>query len=737
MAKTIVGTGRAQGMRIEQIVAEGDYEKGRLVGIAGHWEDGAALMWNTEMARLGLTPFDDPQWNKLSDSHGMQLRGTQKSIVGGIWMKWKQRAESIGSSLNKLENVGPVQTPAQASSFRNTMTSIVSAAGKAAMNHISALAEADLNRAANERADDGVKRDRQKKAAVKSDVENKNLPTQEQAKQGAAQGKEVLAGVDHASDPLYKSKLCKNFSTDGSCKFGDKCVFAHGQADLRPDKFKSVQTKTESSTRPGINSTGESAAGKVEVFICASCPKNYQDEVSHVCRNLGIQKAYGRPGDMVDSLSGKDWVGKWEAKVVMATVTKAHTLKARKARIICISGGPHCDLEIAQQPRIVRAIKQEMSDEDFIVKVEWIEIRQFREDYAAGYSGVSITADGGSKPGTEKSKHEGKSRPGSASLGDAKGKQPRCEAGSKQPPTPIDPKGRSPASAAGGEKQQVKDGQGKHTPTPQKSAKEAGAAGGAVGSKGDGTIRPAAADGRSRKAGGDAESRPPGRAKRPPGAEVGKDRGPGRAWVCKQCRKEFDHRRALLQHQGGTGHAGVSRAAAADAATSNKESPAPAVWVCGECERQFTSEAACDQHQTATGHSDPTCGCGRSFGSRGALRQHMDATGHDPVSSSEDSDEDFDWVESDGPAADQLQAKPSPPWGGREDARRDAQAASSHCVVASGAGAVDGGSGSSAAVAVAAATALAMAAAAGYALYNLSRGEEEEEEKKKPRAFGK
>ncbi len=77
---------------------------------------------------------------------------------------------------------------------------------------------------------------------------------------------------------------------------------------------------------------------------------------------------------MLDKLTGKEWLGKWEAKVVMATVTKAHTLHANKARIICISGGPHCDLEVAQQPKLVRAIKQEMNDDHFSVKVEWMEI---------------------------------------------------------------------------------------------------------------------------------------------------------------------------------------------------------------------------------------------------------------------------------------------------------------------------------------------------------------------------
>ena len=32
----------------------------------------------------------------------------------------------------------------------------------------------------------------------------------------------------------------------------------------------------------------------------------------------------------------------------MATVTKAQTLGTSKAKIICISGGKHCDLEMAR-----------------------------------------------------------------------------------------------------------------------------------------------------------------------------------------------------------------------------------------------------------------------------------------------------------------------------------------------------------------------------------------------------
>ena len=60
---------------------------------------------------------------------------------------------------------------------------------------------------------------------------------------------------------------------------------------------------------------------------------------------------------MVNVKSGKDWIPKWEAKVVMATVTKAKTLKSNKAHILYIAGGKPCDAEMVRQPGLARAIK--------------------------------------------------------------------------------------------------------------------------------------------------------------------------------------------------------------------------------------------------------------------------------------------------------------------------------------------------------------------------------------------
>jgi hypothetical protein len=142
-------------MQIQQIVTEGEYEKGRLVGIIGHWEDGAALMWNTEMMSLGLTPFDDAQWNTLTDSKGNRLQGTKKSIIGGIWLKWKKPLGN-GLIMTDDEKVAPVQAaPETTKNLRGMIGGLVSAAGQAAkVQIIAAAAEAKKNLvlAADERA---------------------------------------------------------------------------------------------------------------------------------------------------------------------------------------------------------------------------------------------------------------------------------------------------------------------------------------------------------------------------------------------------------------------------------------------------------------------------------------------------------------------------------------------------------------------------------------------------------
>ena len=101
---------------------------------------------------------------------------------------------------------------------------------------------------------------------------------------------------------------------------------------------------------------------------------------------------------MVNAQSGKDWIPKWEAKVVMATVTKAQTLNSNKALILCIAGGKHCDAEMARQPALVRAIKTEMGSQEFRVRVEFIEINEFSERYPTTKSKTSKSTKEIKKP---------------------------------------------------------------------------------------------------------------------------------------------------------------------------------------------------------------------------------------------------------------------------------------------------------------------------------------------------
>eukprot|EP00927_Polykrikos_kofoidii_P054326 TRINITY_DN48754_c0_g1_i1.p1 TRINITY_DN48754_c0_g1~~TRINITY_DN48754_c0_g1_i1.p1 ORF type:complete len:492 (-),score=71.14 TRINITY_DN48754_c0_g1_i1:220-1521(-) len=86
---------------------------------------------------------------------------------------------------------------------------------------------------------------------------------------------------------------------------------------------------------------------------------------------------------MVDSLAGRDWIPKWEAKVVMAMVTKVQTLGSSRARLICIEGGPFCDLEMSRQPHLVKAIRQELGDPEFRVRVEWMSFAEFNEEFSS------------------------------------------------------------------------------------------------------------------------------------------------------------------------------------------------------------------------------------------------------------------------------------------------------------------------------------------------------------------
>jgi hypothetical protein len=62
--------------------------------------------------------------------------------------------------------------------------------------------------------------------------------------------------------------MCKNWREKGTCRYGDKCLFAHGEHEL--SRRQSAENSTESPAKKETGSNDESASqggnGAVEVM---------------------------------------------------------------------------------------------------------------------------------------------------------------------------------------------------------------------------------------------------------------------------------------------------------------------------------------------------------------------------------------------------------------------------------------------------------------------------------------
>lgn len=318
-------------------------------------------------------------------------------------------------------------------------------------------------------------------------------------------------------------------------------------------------------------------------LICASCPEAKQDQVTRICQAHKIQKAFGRSGDMVDSLSGKDWVGKWQAKVVSAAVTCTSLLALKRVKLVCIQGGRFCNEEFMHTRLLKAAVEREWKDGGnegkILVDVHWVDYDAFVCDYPLS-----------DIPVTKKSSGAALSVP-IASVAAA--------------PTP--PKGKKQT-----EKQQssAKSNPEKQ-PTPAKLNSTTESGKGKASTK---SVPSFTCDECSKafKSQDQLEQ------------HLAATNHFFMLIQCKGCDKTFREAAHLAQHQESTGHRGKKNAQVKYGTASSAD-----VWVCGECEREFKSELACQNHQESSGHSDPECpDCGRSFLSTTSLMQHITATGH-------------------------------------------------------------------------------------------------------------
>jgi hypothetical protein len=333
---------------------------------------------------------------------------------------------------------------------------------------------------------------------------------------------------------------------------------------------------------------------------------------------------------MVNSLSGKDWIPKWEAKVVMATVTKAQTMGVNKALILCVSGGKNCDAEMGRQPQLVRAIKQEMADQSFRVRVEWMDVEDFYERWPATKGTIPRAPPnlltGRQNVESKQPKQQGAQR---SDVPQATASQPKAEA-KKQ-------KAEAKPKAEAHSKQKVTSAQPKAVALCKYFAKGKCVNGDAC-----------TFSHRSDKEGRDTNSAACGQAKQIQCLECGKsfktwEQIEAKHWLCKghapmckcvQCGKAFDIGAQCQQHQKDTGHKGMARV----------NHPAPATWICRQCSKLFNTETALDQHKTSAGHNTvPACkGCDRVFDTFQALSQHQAAKGHTGVEWLDESDLESD-----------------------------------------------------------------------------------------------
>ena len=390
-----------------------------------------------------------------------------------------------------------------------------------------------------------------------------------------------------------------------------------------------------------------------EAVVCASCPEAYHDQVARLCLEHGVQKAFGRAGDMVNSLAGKDWIPKWEAKVVMATVTKAQTLQTNKALILCVAGGKNCDAEMARQPALVRAIKTEMVSSDFRVRVEWIEIDEFLERYpdrqgkSKDHKGSKGHVEGQAKAKAQASKNTAKdSDQGSKGYveGQAKAKAQASKNTAKDSDQGKKPckywlqgeckNGTSCNYLHGKPNPEIGKGKQSGNKPPQEQGKTCKywLQGECKNGSGCAFLHP-------KDAGPAAQKREKAPAGMTPDSKARKDAQRAakkeKKVLCLECGRKFKNWDDMLaKHLLCKGQ--------------------PPLCVCADCNKEFDDDVACAQHQSAKGHEGLirvndvpdlwTCICGAEFGDRHALCQHQKSRLHGDAAVCEVCQKEFDSI---------------------------------------------------------------------------------------------
>jgi CCCH-type zinc finger len=76
-------------------------------------------------------------------------------------------------------------------------------------------------------------------------------------KAGALAAEAAKAAEKSSEPPMYKMSMCR-FMVNGKCQYGDKCTYAHSEAERRQQSSSGRGVKSEH----GVGSTGLSSSGQ-------------------------------------------------------------------------------------------------------------------------------------------------------------------------------------------------------------------------------------------------------------------------------------------------------------------------------------------------------------------------------------------------------------------------------------------------------------------------------------------
>lgn len=114
---------------------------------------------------------------------------------------------------------------------------------------------------------------------------------------------------------LYKTEYCRSFEETGSCRYGMKCQFAHGSAELRPvvrhPKYKTEVCKT-------FHSIGTCPYGKRCRFIHTEAPA----QLSPSSAKTTPQKCDPKPAPAkpaFENINGAGWSTNWNGNFSTST----------------------------------------------------------------------------------------------------------------------------------------------------------------------------------------------------------------------------------------------------------------------------------------------------------------------------------------------------------------------------------------------------------------------------------